>query len=941
MKKVLLHCAALLAAFVCFQTVYAQSATNGALEAIDLNGKSLGACPLKRTDVRAEISGFLSRVRVRQEFENNFAEKIEAVYIFPLPNMSAVDEMTMSVGARTIRGKILPREEARQVYEDAKTNGQTASLLDQERPNVFTQSVANILPGEKIVIEISYVETLRYEAGAYEFVFPTVVAPRYNSASVKDAQKITAPLAPKAVRAGHDISIEVALDAGVPIESITAKSHQIETARLSANRATIKLKTANEIPNRDFVLRYDVSGKQISDAILTHRTERGGFFTMILQPPDTVAAADVMPKEIVFVLDTSGSMEGFPLDKAKESMRLALGDLYPNDTFNLITFAGDTAVLFDKPVAATAANLAKAQRFLKDRTGGGGTEMMTAIKAALAPSDSQNHVRIVCFMTDGFVGNEAEIIAEVQKYPNARVFSFGIGESVNRYLLDKIAETGRGDVEYVGLNDDGSAAAKRFHERIRNPLLTDVEIDWNGLPVADVYPRRQPDLFAAKPVVIHGRYTKAQSGTIKLKGKMRGQDFVREIAVNLPEQESAHDTLAALWARSRVEELTMQDPEGLRARTADPNLQNQIAGLGLEFNLLTEFTSFVAVEEMVVTDGGQPRRIDVPVETPAGVKRENVVNADEMSSLPVNGRSYSNLAMLSSTTAQVNVSSSRSVLSVKSKPSKRGGGGSGRGNGRGNGNSPPVYANTPSTISNITITPASTPTPAANAKVPATVSGGVVNGKASNLVKPPFPPAAKAVRASGAVSVQVTIDENGNVIAANATSGHPLLRAAAANAARASKFAATQLSGVAVKTTGIIVYNFDDANGVADVPNACSSQPCENLSLAELEQAQTAAAKHRRLLAKLHPAIFAVVEPSANQQSGAVRFRTDFIKNGTAEIRILLNDKNANFLEELGKLGVEIILNSENSRFIIARAPLDKLAALAELENVVYIAPQQ
>lgn len=930
MKKVLLHCAALLAALVCVHTAFAQNVGQGSLEATNETGKSLGACPLKRTDVKAEISGFLSRVRVRQEFENNFAEKIEAVYIFPLPNNAAVDDMTMHVGARTIKGKILPREEARQVYEDAKNNGQTASLLDQERPNVFTQSVANILPGERITIEIAYVETLKYEDGAYEFVFPTVVAPRYNPAGVADAGKITPKLAPKAMRAGHDISIEISLDAGVPIESVTAKSHQIEITTIAANRANVKLKTANEIPNRDFVLRYDVSGKQIADAILTNRTERGGFFTMILQPPNRVQAADVMPKEIVFVLDTSGSMEGFPLDKAKESMRLALDNLYPGDTFNLITFAGDTAILFDQPVPATAANLAKARRFLNDRKGGGGTEMMTAIKAALEPSNAQNHVRLVCFMTDGHVGNEAEIISEVQKHPNARVFSFGIGESVNRYLLDKLAEQGRGAVEYVGLNDDGSAAAKRFHERIRNPILTDVEIDWNGLPVADVYPKRQPDLFAAKPVVIYGRYTKGATGTIRLRGKMRGQEFVREIAVNLPEQESAHDTLAALWARSRIEELTMQDPEGLRARTADPNLQNQIAGLGLEFRLLTEFTSFVAVEEFVVTEGGQPRRIDVPVETPAGVKRENIAT-DEISSLPINGRSVTNYAMLSSS-AQVSVSSSRKM----SKPRISGG--------RRSGSVTANKSNTPVQISGVTLTPGKpvpSPQPVASAEVPAVVSGGVVNGKASVLTKPAFPPAAKAVRAGGAVSVQVTIDENGNVISANATSGHPLLRAAAANAAKQSKFAATQISGQPIKTTGVIVYNFNEADAQVEIPNHCANPPCDNLSLADLETAQTEGAKRRRLLAKLHPAIFAVIEPAANNQSDAVQFKTDFIKNGTAEIRILLLKKDAAVVEELRKLQVEIVLNPENGKFVVGRIALDKLAALVELENVVYIAPQQ
>jgi len=262
--------------------VFAQNSeiTQGTLNAFGKKGVSLGACPLKHTDVKVEISGFLSRVKVTQEFENNFAEPIEAVYTFPLSQNSAVDAMTMKIGTRTINGRIMKREEARKVYETAKTEGKTASLLDQERPNIFTQAVANILPNEKIVIEISYVETLKYEDGSYEFVFPMTVAPRYMPNSVKDANKISPPIA--ATRGGHDISIEVNLDAGVPIEEIRSNSHRVETLNLSPNNAKITFADEDKIPNKDFVLRYDVSGKRIEDAILTHRDNRGGFFTLIL-----------------------------------------------------------------------------------------------------------------------------------------------------------------------------------------------------------------------------------------------------------------------------------------------------------------------------------------------------------------------------------------------------------------------------------------------------------------------------------------------------------------------------------------------------------------------------------------------------------------------------------------------------------------------------------
>lgn len=316
-------------------------------------------------------------------------------------------------------------------------------------------------------------------------------------------------------------------------------------------------------------------------------------------------------------------MSGFPIEKAKETMKLALDNLYPYDTFNLITFSGDEHILFPEPVPATKENLAKAQAFLESRTGGGGTEMMKAIKASMDPSDAQGHVRIVVFMTDGYVGNDMEIIGEVQKHPNARVFAFGIGNSVNRFLLDNMAKYGRGEVEYVGLDDDGSAAARRMHERVRNPLLTDISVDWNGLPVAAVYPQTVPDLFSAKPVILTGRYTGNGRGTIRLKGKMAGRDFLREILVDFSKAEQ-HDVLATLWARTRVDDLMSQDFKGAQQGAMKDDVKQAITQLGLEYRLMTQFTSFVAVEEMIVTDGGQPRRIDVPVEVPEGVNRATV-----------------------------------------------------------------------------------------------------------------------------------------------------------------------------------------------------------------------------------------------------------------------------------------------------------------------------
>jgi Ca-activated chloride channel family protein len=420
----------------------------------------------------------------------------------------------------------------------------------------------------------------------------------------------------------------VKIDAGMSIHHLQSTTHEIVVVNSNDSRAEVRLKEETTIPNKDFILTYTVAGEDIRDAVLTHRNGKNGFFSLLLQPPDRVKTDEVTPKELVFVLDTSGSMSGFPLDKAKETMRLAIDGLNPRDTFNLITFAGDTHILFPEPVPATSSNVRKAQAFLSSRRGGGGTEMMKAIRAALEPSDSQEHLRIVCFMTDGYIGNDMAIVGEIQKHSNARVFAFGIGNSVNRFLLDKMAEHGRGEVEYVGLQDDGSAAARRFHERVQHPLLTDISVDWDDLDVSEVYPKRLPDLFSAKPLVLTGRYTTPGKATIRLRGKVAGHSVVRKIDVEFPGFEPEHDVLATLWARRKIVDLMAQDYNGIQQGNPKPDVRKAITQLGLDYRLMTQFTSFVAVEELIITEGGEPRRVEVPVELPDGVSYEGIFGRD-------------------------------------------------------------------------------------------------------------------------------------------------------------------------------------------------------------------------------------------------------------------------------------------------------------------------
>jgi Ca-activated chloride channel family protein len=579
------------------------------LARLDKNGAVDAPCPLEHTAVTADVQGPVVRVKVRQVFRNPTGDPMEAIYTFPLAAAGAVDDMTIRIGDRVVKGTIKRKEEARAIYDAARRQGKLAGLLDQERPNVFVQSVANIPPNAKVEVEIQYVETLKFEAGRYEFVFPMVVGPRYSPKHNPGAFQ-NPKYAAQGTRAGHDISLSLKLDAGLPVDAIDSATHEVVVENRTAAGAFVKLRNQNEIPNKDFILRWDVTGKKINDALLTHRGRDGqGYFTFVLAPPDQPAREDITPKEIVFVIDTSGSMHGFPLDKAKEAMMAAIEGLHPRDRFNLITFSGDTHLLFPAPVPATQENIADAKRFLAGRRSGGGTEMMKAIRASLAPSGSREHVRIVCFMTDGYVGNEDEIIREIRQHPEARVFSFGVGSSVNRHLLDQMSQQGRGEVEYVGLQDDGSAAAKRFHTRVQTPLLTDIQFTFQGLAVDEIYPKRVPDLFSAKPVVITGRYRDAGRGVVKITGKMGGHPFERSLQVDLPAT-AQRDGIRSLWARTKVGELMV-----------DGATQNReaITELGLRYALMTPFTSFVAVEHQTISEQGKLRTIEVPVEVPEGV----------------------------------------------------------------------------------------------------------------------------------------------------------------------------------------------------------------------------------------------------------------------------------------------------------------------------------
>lgn len=627
--------------------------TSGALRLLNREGSPIGFCPLKHTDVRADIAGYVARVTVTQQFINPSREPVEAIYTFPLPEDSAVDDMTMEIGNRRIRGTVMRREDARHVYEEARQRGQTAALLDQERPNIFTQHVAHIMPGADIRIQISYVNLLKYEEGWYEFTFPMVVGPRYTPVGgyrepgrrgdpapvrhsadasedrpvVTDPEKITPPITPPGTRAGHDISLTVRLDAGLPVQDIRSALHDVVVRRVDPQRAVVQLKNQQTIPNKDFVLRYTAAGSDLAEGLLTYKDPHGpgGYFTLILQPPMAPPQDMVAAKEMVFVIDQTGSQSGWPIKKAKETMAYCLRNLNPGDTFQLIGFNTEIFPCFPAPVPATRENIERALKWLEPIEGSGGTDILKSVDYALRIPRDPGRLRIVCYMTDGYVGNDMQIIQHIGRHRGeARMFPFGIGNSVNRFLIEGMAREGKGAAEYVLLNEDGRDHAARFYRRIASPLLLDVDVEWSNLPVAEVYPRHIPDVFTARPIILKGRYTHPGEGVIRITGLLRGKPWVRTLRVVFPEDDRDGSAIAALWAREKIEDLQSQDWMGAQTGNPRADIKEAIVRVALEHRLMTQYTSFVAVEQQVVNVGGKQRTIDVPIEMPEGVSYEGI-----------------------------------------------------------------------------------------------------------------------------------------------------------------------------------------------------------------------------------------------------------------------------------------------------------------------------
>ena len=578
--------------------------------------------PMVASDLQVTVRGTIAQVHHLQRFFNESATPIEAIYTFPLPADAAVGAMTMRLDTRTIRAQIARRADARAAYDRARASGRTAALLEQERPNVFTQSVTGIRGGEVIEVELVYDVLLAPVEGWYELALPTVVGPRYHPASVTDAAQVSPPVQTPGRAPRTTFGFALDLRPGVPVAEVDSPTHTLDVLERDHDHLAIALATPDAVADKDVVVRWRVEVAEPTIALFAGvGTDGTGYLTAIVQPP-VLAATATPPRELVFVLDTSGSMSGEPLALEKQAIRYALDRLEPDDRFRLINFSSDVGG-FDggAMTAATVDNLRRARSWLGGVSGGGGTEMLSGIRAALADPPTDGRKRYVCFLTDGFIGNEDEILAAIarERDPSTHLFSFGVGSSVNRFLLDEMARAGHGASQVILLDDAPQPQLARFFRQVMAPMWSDVVIELPGLGATELTPTTGGDLFAGQPLVFAARYRGAARGVVRVRAKIDGKVATLEQAMTLPASGGDGALIGRLWARQRIRELMAAQ------RLGDDAAVETITTLALAHALASPYTSFVAIDDQP-RDEGQPRStVPVPVELPEGLEYGNAV----------------------------------------------------------------------------------------------------------------------------------------------------------------------------------------------------------------------------------------------------------------------------------------------------------------------------
>lgn len=589
---------------------------------VQTDDPELDQLPLKGVSATVRISGVIADVTIEQVYTNEGGKPLEATYVFPASTRAAVYGMEMTIGDRTITAEIREREQARQEYEQAREEGMSASLLEEQRPNVFQMSVANILPGDTIRVELKYTELLVPTEGAYEFVYPTVVGPRYSNKSLSEANPedlfVASPYTHEGEPPKYTFGIEVDLNAGIPIQELECTSHAVTVEYVAPDHANVHLSPSEEYGgNRDYILRYRLAGDQIATGLLLYEGESENFFLFMGQPPARVEDAEIPPREYIFIMDVSGSMHGFPISVSKALLRDLISALRPTDCFNVLLFAGGSAVLSQESIPATPENVNWAIQVIEGQVGGGGTELLPAMERALQlPRPSELTARTIVIATDGYVDVEPETFALIREHlGEANMFAFGIGTSVNRFLIEGMARAGMGEPFVVTSAAEAPDMAARFWEYIRTPVLTQVRFETGDFDAYDVEPVSIPDILAERPVIIFGKWRGGGQGTLTLSGKTGRGDYVTQLEAGSVQASDANAALRYLWARHRI--ATLGDYAG-----PDPGeeLKQAITELGLTYNLLTPYTSFVAVDRVVRRDGTELTRVEQPLPLPQGVE---------------------------------------------------------------------------------------------------------------------------------------------------------------------------------------------------------------------------------------------------------------------------------------------------------------------------------
>ncbi|MBX9568911.1 MAG: VIT and VWA domain-containing protein [Candidatus Obscuribacterales bacterium] len=556
-------------------------------------------CVLESTEYDTTVSGYLATVTVKQRFSNPNTEKMSATYTFPLSDRAAIDQMTMKIGDRTLQAVLKESQAAKLAYEQAKQNGQSASLLEQYRKNIFTQSVANIDAGQPIEIITKYTEELPFYNGKYSLTLPTQVGPRF----IPDGCNFD-----PYISRGHQglntencaVSVKMNLnEGGIPISRISSPTHSIAVAQSDPSHASISMSEEIKL-GKDIQVDWQVSAEEsLESGYLTHKKGTEGYMTAMIVPPKELARKNVAPKEMIFIVDCSGSQAGQPLDKAKETLHYIVDHMNPQDTFQIIKFADQISSFSPKPISVNDKNRREAHNYIKHIAAQGGTVMAPAIESACSIPVSPHRLRIVTLMTDGFIGNDYEVIGMVKRLRgNSRWFPFGTGNSVNRNLINEIAKEGGGEPEFVLLNSSASKVGKHFYDRISSPVLTNVEVSFEGVSPSELYPKEIADVWEQRPLYFQAKYEKGGKGSMVISGFASGKPYKKRLPILLPASESRNSSLPKLWGRAKIDQLYSDSWDGTSSnRFLDERFKSQVINTSLKYNVLSEFTSFVAVEE--------------------------------------------------------------------------------------------------------------------------------------------------------------------------------------------------------------------------------------------------------------------------------------------------------------------------------------------------------